>query len=155
MPLHSPAMSNEIAGASATSLPFRLHHIGFVVPTLDAGQAMFRSLGFRVDTPAYNDPIQKVTVQFIEPGNGVWIELIAPADEKSPVSRFLVQHGAGLHHLCYEVPDIEAASDFLRQAGSVVTCAPVGAVAFAGRRIAFHYWQRQIVELLEGEKSTV
>ena len=38
---------------------------------------------------AYNDPIQKVTVQFIEPGSDVLIELIAPADEKSPVSRFL------------------------------------------------------------------
>ena len=80
------------------------------------------------------------------------MSLIAPADEKSPVSRFLATQGAGLHHLCYEVPDIEAASEFLRQQGAVITCAPVGAVAFGGRRIAFHYWHRQIVELVEAEK---
>jgi methylmalonyl-CoA/ethylmalonyl-CoA epimerase len=136
-----------------SKLPFRLHHIGFVVPTLDAGQAMFRIMGFDVSAPAYTDPVQKVTVQFIQPASDVLVELIAPADEKSPVSRFLAKQGAGLHHLCYEVFDIDAASEFLRQQGSVVTCAPVGAVAFGGRRIAFHYWQRQIVELLEMEKS--
>ena len=155
MTFHAISMSSENVGTSSSNLPFRLHHIGFVVPTLEAGQSMFRSLGFPVDTPKYNDPVQKVTVQFIRPGSDVLIELIAPAQAESPVSRFLTKHGAGLHHLCYEVPDIEAASDWLRQAGSVVTCAPVGAVAFAGRRIAFHYWQRQIVELLESEKSIV
>ena len=150
----SVAISMENASTVPLKLPFRLHHIGFVVPTLDAGHSMFRALGFTVDTPEYNDPVQKVTVQFIRPGSEVLIELIAPVDEKSPVSRFLTQRGAGLHHLCYEVPDIDSASEYLRHEGSVVTCAPVGAVAFSGRRIAFHYWQRQIVELLEMEKSS-
>ena len=55
-------------------LLFKLHHIGFVVPTLDAGQAMFRPLGFDVDTAAYSDPVQKVTVQFIRPSAEVLIE---------------------------------------------------------------------------------
>jgi methylmalonyl-CoA/ethylmalonyl-CoA epimerase len=132
---------------------FRLHHIGFVVPSLDVGRTIFSNLGFDVTTPEYTDPIQRVSVQFIKPATDVLIELIAPLDDKSPVTRFLSKGGAGLHHLCYEVPDIDAASMYLHRQGSVITCEPVGAVAFNGRRISFHYWHRQIVELVEAEKS--
>src|SRR5437868_14040880 len=114
---------------------------------------MFRPMGFELTTPTYDDPIQRVVVQFLHPGGDISIELIAPLDEQSPVTGFLAKHGAGLHHLCYEAPDIEAASQFLREQGSIITCQPVGAVAFGGRRIAFHYWKRQIIELLETEKS--
>ncbi len=113
---------------------------------------MLKMLGFDVTTPSYADPVQKVTVQFIYPSSDVAIELIAPLDEKSPVTRFLAKQGAGLHHLCYEVPDIDDACKYLRELGSIISCEPVGAVAFNGRRIAFHYWQRQIIELLEAEK---
>jgi len=114
---------------------------------------MFRAMGFNNIGPAYMDPVQKVTVQFIQPAADVQIELIVPASDDSPVTRFLAQRGAGLHHLCYEVPDVDKACEYLRSQGSVMTCAPVGAVAFGGRRISFHYWHKQIVELLEAEKS--
>jgi methylmalonyl-CoA/ethylmalonyl-CoA epimerase len=134
---------------------FRLHHIGFVVPSLAVGHSFYAPLGIDCSTAAYTDPVQKVEVQFLQPNADVAIELIAPIDDTSPVTRFLAKHGPGLHHLCYEVPDIEAASAFLRQLGSMITCEPVGAVAFGGRRIAFHYWQRQIVELLEQDRSQV
>ena len=137
------------------NLPFRLHHVGFVVPTLEAGQANFRALGFDDIGPAYSDPVQKVTVQFIRPGTDAQIELIVPAGDDSPVSRFLQQRGAGLHHLCYEVPDLDTACEYLRGQGSVMTCAPVAAVAFSGRRISFHYWHKQIVELLEAENPAL
>jgi methylmalonyl-CoA/ethylmalonyl-CoA epimerase len=103
-------------------VPFRLHHIGFVVPSLDAGRAIFSNLGFDVTTPEYTDAIQRVSVQFIKPATEVFIELIAPLDDKSPVTRFLAKGGAGLHHVCYEVPDIDAASMHLQRQGSVITC---------------------------------
>ena len=132
---------------------FRLHHIGFVVPSLDAGHALFAALGFDASSPSFTDPIQRVTVQFIQSGRDVSIELITPAADDSPVSRFLAQRGMGLHHLCYEVPDIDVACEYLRNQRSMMTCAPVPAVAFGGRRISFHYWHKQIVELLEAEKQ--
>jgi methylmalonyl-CoA/ethylmalonyl-CoA epimerase len=133
---------------------FRLHHIGFVVPSLDAGHAIYAILGFDVGAPSFTDPIQKVTVQFIRAGGDVTIELIVPSSEDSPVSRFLVERGPGLHHLCYEVNDLDAACQYLRSQRSVMTCAPVPAKAFGGRRISFHYWQKQIIELLEAEKPS-
>ncbi len=138
---------------SALALRFQLHHVGFVVPTLPIGHAMFGALGFDVNTAAFSDPVQHVTVQFIYPLRDVAIELIAPNHEKSPITRYLNQRGAGLHHLCYEVPNLDEACDYLRGQGSVMSCAPVGAVAFNGRKIAFHYWQRQIVELLEADPA--
>jgi methylmalonyl-CoA/ethylmalonyl-CoA epimerase len=133
---------------------FHLHHIGLVVPSLEAGHAILGALGFDVGAPTFADPIQKVTVQFIDAGGDVSIELIAPGNGDSPVSRFVAERGAGLHHLCYEVPDIDAACGYLRNQRSVMTCAPVPAVAFGGRRISFHYWQKQLIELLEAERPT-
>ena len=139
---------------SGPNQQFRLHHIGFVVPSLDVGQAMFSALGFDVSSPNFSDQIQRVVVQFIQMAGGVSVELIAPAANDSPVSRFLSERGMGLHHLCYEVPDIDAACEYLRGQRSMMTCAPVPAVAFGGRRISFHYWQKQIVELLEAERPS-
>ena len=136
---------------SAPGQEFRLHHIGFVVPSLADGHAVFSALGFDVSSPSFTDPIQRVTVQFIQMAGGVSIELISPAADDSPVSQFLSKRGMGLHHLCYEVPDLEAACEYLRNQRSMMTCAPVPAVAFGGRRISFHYWHKQIVELLEAE----
>jgi methylmalonyl-CoA/ethylmalonyl-CoA epimerase len=139
---------------SGPNQQFRLHHIGLVVPSLEAGHAILGALGFDVGSPSFADPIQKVTVQFIKAGGDASIELIAPAKGDSPVSRFLAERGPGLHHLCYEVADIDAACEYLRSQRSVMTCAPVPAVAFGGRRISFHYWQKQLIELLEAEKPS-
>jgi methylmalonyl-CoA/ethylmalonyl-CoA epimerase len=137
---------------TAAGAPFRLHHIGMAVSDLESGRAFYRTLGFVDPGPVFADPVQKVEVQFICPSRDVQIELIAPACDDSPISRFLQQRGPGLHHLCYEVADLDAACEYLRSQKSVMACAPVPAVAFGGRRISFHYWRRQIIELLEAEK---
>jgi len=129
--------------------PFRLHHVGIVVRRLEEGRTVYRRLGFDVDTPVFEDPIQRVLVQFILPAADVLVELIEPAGADSPVSRFLEKSGPGLHHLCYEVDDIDRACELLRDEGGIVTCEPVPAVAFSGRRVAFVYWQRSIVEFVE------
>jgi methylmalonyl-CoA/ethylmalonyl-CoA epimerase len=128
---------------------FRLHHVGIVVSSLSEGLRRWALPGMEVDTPVFHDPTQGVRVQFIRPGAEVQIELIEPAGEKSPVLRFLQQHGPGLHHLCYEVDDIQASCETLRQRGALITCAPVPAVAFEGRRIAFLYSQGSLIELVE------
>ena len=45
------------------------------------------------------------------------IELVEPAADDSPVSRFLARRGGGLHHLAYRVEDLERALEQLRVAG--------------------------------------
>ena len=81
------------------------------------------------------------------------IELVEPAGEDSPVLRFLEQ-GGGLHHVCYEVADLEEQLVEFRSRGAVIARRPKPAVAFGGRRIAWVITaEKLLVELLE-EKLT-
>ncbi len=98
----------------------RLNHIAIVVPDLAAAGALYRdALGARVGAPQ-SLPEHGVTVVFVELPN-TRIELLEPLGAESPVRAFLDRNPAGgMHHLCYEVADIRAARDRLREAGARV-----------------------------------
>ena len=60
----------------------------------------------------------------------------------------------GLHHLCYEVNDLEAELETARSHGGIVVRKPVPAVAFGGRRIAWVFTRyKLLVEFLEQRYS--
>jgi methylmalonyl-CoA/ethylmalonyl-CoA epimerase len=98
----------------------RLNHIAIMVPDLAAASALYRdALGARVGAPQ-SLPEHGVTVVFVELPN-TRIELLEPLGADSPVRAFLDRNPAGgMHHLCYEVADIRAARDSLREAGARV-----------------------------------
>ena len=98
----------------------RLNHVAIVVPDLAAAARIYReTLGARVSEPV-DLPEHGVTTVFVELPN-TKIELLHPLGEQSPIARFLAANPAGgMHHLCYEVDDILAARDRLRQAGARV-----------------------------------
>ena len=131
-----------------------LHHIGFVVSDMTAGIAGFvHSLAATWDGGIYEDPQQKVRVAFLEAGQGR-IELVEPAGEKSPVCRFLREKGGGLHHVCYEVDDLENEMAAMRSRGALVAKRPKAAVAFEGRRIGWMLTpENLLIELLERTKK--
>jgi methylmalonyl-CoA/ethylmalonyl-CoA epimerase len=86
----------------------KINHIGIAVPSLDAALPFYRQqLGMEylgVEEVAE----QKVRVAFLRIGDSK-IELLEPMAEDSPVALFLAKNGGGIHHLAYEVDDIEAA----------------------------------------------
>ena len=98
----------------------RLNHVAIAVPDLTAAAAQYREvLGARVSSPEPR-PAHGVTTVFIDLPN-TKIELLHPLGEDSPIASFLARHpGGGLHHVCYEVPDILAARDRLMAAGARV-----------------------------------
>jgi methylmalonyl-CoA/ethylmalonyl-CoA epimerase len=98
----------------------RLNHIAIVVPDVAAAAAIYReTLGARVSPPQAL-PAHGVTVVFVELPN-TKIELLEPLGAESSVRGFLERNPAGgMHHLCYEVDDILAARDRLREAGARV-----------------------------------
>jgi methylmalonyl-CoA/ethylmalonyl-CoA epimerase len=98
----------------------RLNHVAIAVPDLAAAAAQYRdTLGARVGPPQ-DEPEHGVTVVFIELPN-TKIELLHPLGEASPIRGFLDKNPAGgIHHVCYEVDDIRAARDRLREAGARV-----------------------------------
>jgi methylmalonyl-CoA/ethylmalonyl-CoA epimerase len=134
-----------------------LHHLGFVVSSISAAAEDFAvSISARWDGEIIFDPIQKVRVSFFYPAdtrNPVF-ELVEPASEGSPVSNFLKKKGGGLHHVCYEVDDLESGLRAARDAGLAIAADPAPAVAFDGRRIAWVTSKRRLlVELLERDPN--
>jgi methylmalonyl-CoA/ethylmalonyl-CoA epimerase len=61
-----------------------------------------------------------------------------------------LKRGGGLHHLCYEIEDLENQLALSRAQGGLVVKPPLPAVAFAGRRIAWVYTRNKLLlEYLE------
>ena len=132
--------------------PLRLHHMGYVVASIDSTLPGFvRSLGAKWDGRIFHDPNQKVKVTFLSTRpEDAQIELVEPVGEDSPVLRFLREKGGGLHHACYEVADLERQLSEFRSRGAVIAKRPKPAVAFEGRRIAWIITSEKfLVELLE------
>lgn len=98
----------------------RLNHIAIAVPDLDAATATYRdTLGAAVSQPL-DQPDHGVTVVFVELPN-TKIELLHPLGETSPIANFLARNpSGGIHHVCYEVDDILAARDRLKDRGARV-----------------------------------
>jgi methylmalonyl-CoA/ethylmalonyl-CoA epimerase len=117
----------------------RLHHVGYVLPSIrDGVEPLRRSLGTAWDGVIVHDPLQSVNVAFLpsRDGPGPVVELIEPAGRRSPVRKF-AESGGGLHHLCYEVPDLPERIRASQAAGDVVVRVPLPARAFDNRRIVF------------------
>jgi methylmalonyl-CoA/ethylmalonyl-CoA epimerase len=102
----------------------RLNHVAIAVPDLAPAAALYRdSLGATV-SEAVALPDHGVTTVFVELPN-TRIELIAPLGDRSPIAAFLERNPAGgIHHLCYEVADVAAASRALAAAGARVLGPP-------------------------------
>jgi methylmalonyl-CoA/ethylmalonyl-CoA epimerase len=130
----------------------KLHHIGFVLASIqESAESFARSLGATWDGNIVFDPIQKVRVTFFQARNDSdpLIELVEPGEPKSPVTRFL-ERGGGMHHLCYEVGDLESHLRFCKSVGTIIIRRPIPAVAFGGRRIAWAVTKEgHLLEFLE------
>ena len=95
-----------------------LHHIGLVVGDVAQAERSFGFLGLDPGNRPEPDPIQKVAASFIDltGRNSVYVELLEPTADDSPISGHLAR-GGGLHHLCFRVENIEFACRVLVEAG--------------------------------------
>ncbi len=98
----------------------RLNHVAIAVPDLEAASATYReTLGAKVSEPL-DQPDHGVSVVFVELPNAK-VELLHPLGNGSPLTKFLEKNPAGgIHHVCYEVDDILAARDWLKEKGARV-----------------------------------
>jgi methylmalonyl-CoA/ethylmalonyl-CoA epimerase len=133
-----------------------IHHLGVVVASISTVAEDFAlSMSARWDGKIIHDPLQRVRVAFFTPAdarNPVF-ELVEPASEVSPVSNFLKKR-VGLHHVCYEIDDLESGLQEARGVGWAVVSGPTPAVAFGGRRIAWVCSRsRLLMEFLERARA--
>ncbi len=98
----------------------RLNHVAIAVPDLVAGSAVYGELlGARVSEPL-ELPKHGVTTVFVELPN-TKIELLHPLGNDSPITRFLERNpSGGMHHICYEVPNLALAAESLESSGARV-----------------------------------
>ncbi len=95
----------------------RLNHVALAVPDLAAAAALYAdTLGAEVSEPV-DLPEHGVSTVFVTLSN-TKIELLHPLGDNSPIAAFLARNaGGGVHHICYEVADIHAASEQLQTKG--------------------------------------
>jgi methylmalonyl-CoA epimerase len=94
----------------------KIHHVAIIVRDLEAVLDLYRDkLGLTVET-VMSIPYDRVTIGFLPVGE-VKIELVQPDDDTTGAAKFLESKGEGFHHVCFEVPDIQAALDRLAEDG--------------------------------------
>jgi methylmalonyl-CoA/ethylmalonyl-CoA epimerase len=111
----------------------RLAHVGVAVRDLDDALRFYRDvLGITPHTPQVADGATIVGLTL----GGSEVELLTASDAESPIGKFLQARGPGIHHLCFRVPDLDAALARCRQAGyRLIDEAPRPGAD--GRRVAF------------------
>jgi methylmalonyl-CoA epimerase len=113
----------------------RIDHIGVAVEDLDAAITLYeRTFGM---TLVHREAIteQGVEAVLLDVGEN-HVELLAPLGPDTPVGKFLVRKGPGLHHVAYQVEDVESALASLREAG-VRLIDETPRIGIRGSRVAF------------------
>lgn len=94
----------------------RLDHVAIVVDDIENALHFWRDkLGLKLDH-IEDVPEQKSQVAFLPLGQSE-IELVKPTTNDSGIARFLEKRGSGLHHLCFEVDDIQTKLDQMKVQG--------------------------------------
>jgi methylmalonyl-CoA epimerase len=100
----------------------RIDHVAIVVRDMEAALRFYRDTLGTAPSRVIDFPREGVKIAFLPLGGpgGSEIELLEPTDPAGGVARFLEKRGEGLHHLCLEVEDIDAALAELTAAGAAV-----------------------------------
>jgi methylmalonyl-CoA/ethylmalonyl-CoA epimerase len=113
----------------------RIDHIGVAVAEIEPTLEIYRDR-FELHV-AHREVVREQGVEAVLLDIGEnHVELLAPLGSETPVGRFLAKHGPGLHHVAYQVDDIDATLGALRQAGlELIDEQP--RVGIRGSRVAF------------------
>jgi methylmalonyl-CoA/ethylmalonyl-CoA epimerase len=95
----------------------KINHIGIAVQSIDATLPFYRDQLGMAFLGTEEVAEQRVRVVMLAIGESK-IELLEPTSDDSPVAKFLEKSGPGIHHIAYEVEDIEAAIAHLTASGA-------------------------------------
>lgn len=131
----------------------KLNHVAIAVKDIKAASAVYRdTLGASV-SEIVPQPEHGVSTVFITLPN-TKIELLEPLDESSPIANFLDRNPAGgIHHICYEVDDINAARDRLVAKGARVLGNGEPKIGAHGKPVLFLHPKDFLGALVELEQA--
>jgi len=113
----------------------KINHVAIVVSDIDEALGFWRdALGLKV-VHVQDVPEQESLVAFLPTGESK-VELVEPTTNTSGVARYIEKHGPGMHHICFEVDDIEETLAGLKGKGvQLINEEPV--VGVGGKKLAF------------------
>ena len=113
----------------------RIDHIGVAVEEIEPALELYRDSFGLVLTHREVIDEQGVEAVLLDVGEN-HVELLAPLHPDTPVGKFLARQGPGLHHVAYQVSDIDATLEQLKQAGmQLIDQQP--RIGIRGSRVAF------------------
>ncbi|MBL7857667.1 MAG: methylmalonyl-CoA epimerase [Cyclobacteriaceae bacterium] len=102
----------------------KLEHIGIAVKNLEVANKLFAQLLGCAHYKVEEVESEGVRTSFFEV-SGVKIELLEATREDSPIAKFIGKRGEGIHHLAFEVSDINESIDTYREKGfELINAAP-------------------------------
>ena len=114
-----------------------INHIAIAVPDLGVASAQWRERFGAVVSAPKSLPKHGVKVVFIAASNAK-VELLEPLDDKSPVAKFLERNpDGGLHHICFDVPDLIASRDQLLATGARILGSSDPEIGAHGKPVLF------------------
>jgi methylmalonyl-CoA epimerase len=93
----------------------KVDHIGIAVHSLEEASLPYQVMGLAV-TRVADVPGRPLRVAFLPVGD-TEVELLQPTSSDADMARFLAERGEGIHHICFEVDDIDAALAAARAGG--------------------------------------
>ncbi len=132
----------------------RVHHIAIVVPEMDTALGFWhRALGLPL-SHTEELPEQQTAVAMMPVGDSE-VELVQPTTADSGMARYLDKRGPGLHHICFEVDDLDTTLVQLKEMGiRLINHEPV--IGAADRKVAFVHPRSAsgvLVELVQSETA--
>jgi methylmalonyl-CoA/ethylmalonyl-CoA epimerase len=85
----------------------RIHHVAILIEDIDAALHFWRDLLGLEPVSVVDIPHENARIAFLPVAESE-IELVQPSTTDSGISRFLEKHGPGMHHLCFEVADLQS-----------------------------------------------
>ena len=112
----------------------KINHVAIVVPEVESALGFWRdALGLEL-SHIEDVPSQKSQVAFMPLGDSE-VELVKPTTTDSGVAKFLAERGPGMHHLCFEVDDMDGMLAQLKEKGvRLINETPI---QLEGRKLAF------------------
>jgi methylmalonyl-CoA/ethylmalonyl-CoA epimerase len=131
----------------------RLNHVAIATKDVRKASGIYRNtLGAKVSEPVPLPEHGVVTV-FVELPN-TKIELLEPLGDNSPIAKFLEKNpGGGMHHVCYEVDDIYAARDRMKEMGATITGSGEARIGAHGKPVLFLHPRDFAGTLIELEQA--
>ena len=115
----------------------KLNHVAIAVTSVQAAAKQYKSiLGANISSPM-DLPLHGVKTIFVELDN-TKIELLEPIGDNSPIKKFLKNNPlGGMHHICYEVPNIIDACDKLKAEGATILGSGEPTIGAHGKPVIF------------------